>query len=174
MLVQLCQRADADVVALFDGRYLRSTSPGPNGTSEHGQAELARRNYRRSKISDEDLQALLLISAAMPQPPSIAALAARLDMDCSSIYQRCPEAAKALVEAGAKANAIHRIELFQEAVTRYGEAVTSLSMANLPINVKTVQEQANLVAFGRNQSRRRALAIALSQGANSCEITQQS
>jgi hypothetical protein len=159
-LVQVCVHANADLVALFDGRYSPVSETGEGLSLSR---KLADRPYVRTPLTDEQMSAALTEALDAAEAVSAAKVCARLGVDPKTARNRFPELTHRLGQRFLAASAEDGRRRFRAAQAAYVKAASDLQAEGKTVGAKNVQRRAGLVAFSLHPGRLRALNEAIAQ-----------
>jgi len=168
-LVQLCLRANAELVALLAGRYERV---GDNEDEFGVQAKLTDRSYVRVVMSDHDILATLDEAAKETDAPTVQTVCARIGLNPRVARAKFPVAVGRLVARCTERRVAEWNQRHEDAVVAYTKAAAALQERGATVGAKALQREARLVAFSQNPARVRALDSVLKKVAEGAERVQ--
>lgn len=151
-VLRLCFHAGADLVSVFRGKYVQSTGGAVQGTV----IDIPRK-YQRSPMSLGELAPIVLAAARQPKPLSLPALCRKYNMHPDNVRRGLPAESRLLTQAYMAALRQEESRNFQECVAAYQRAADQLAVAKKAINLRSLQEQAELPTYRSRSPRARAI-----------------
>lgn len=161
MLLQLCLRAKADLIALMRGHF--RAAAGAEALDFAALPDLAPRTYVRSTASTQAIEMAFRDALSSGHAVSVRETCEKLGISARRARKLFPDQVK---ELGARFVAHLRLEherRFRRVVDVYGQAAEELSTEGKVVGAKYVQQRAGLVAFSQNSLRASALQQVLAK-----------
>lgn len=149
LLVQLCLHAQADLVGLFSGLYIKRCSSGDFEL-------ITKRTYQRSASNWQDVASALEAALQEPSPPTISAMARRLGVNRRSMVEHQPQEVARLRAVGEDHRSQKNRQAYDNAVKIYELCAEMLKAEGRTVSRKTLEQKSKLAAFSTAISRCRA------------------
>ena len=151
MLMQLCHRAEADIVELVEGRYVgRASDRQPIQANE--------RCYTRTTTSWPEMADALKSALLESPPPNTREVARRLGVSHRMLSDRLPKDFSRLAAEAKRRRDLRSMALYAEAVETYSLTAKSLVADNRRVSSALLQRESGLSSFSRNANRTRAIS----------------
>lgn len=160
-LLQLCLVANCGLIALLKGKVADATPEAPKVET----SDIASRTYTRVLMTREARREAIMQAIASSEPPSFAALCRSIGVSLDCLRKQFPDESKALAQAyKGHEEAKYKLRVAQMEA-EFEAAALNLKREGRPVNSKTLQAAAGIVAYSVSKKRGGALRTVLARHA---------
>lgn len=149
-LMALCYRAEADIVALIEGRYSYCESTGV-------KLQVSKRRYKRTRSNWSDVGQALVAATHEEPVPSVSEIARRFGVSPQLISRRLPRETALLVSAFNAFRERQRNDSYNTAFNTYSASAIALKALGRPVSKGLLIRHSGLFNFGNDSYRKCAL-----------------
>lgn len=151
-LLQLCLHSKAELLPLLRGKFELAGIDDAGG-----MRRVVARKYVRRPFDADEVKGQFAAAMLEAEPPSLKALASRLNITVDALRDQFPDSVKRLRQHRTTYLQKLRLERFESVVERYSLAALTLTARGGAAHKRTIQSESGLAAVGRGGYRVSAL-----------------